>query len=124
MPCCWKGFSAQWLRHFFQRAVSDPVHPRHPHLSPLPSRKRGCAALLAQYLVQPSRDLCDHRLLAQPDVDADDLGVGCVPRCGDCGVAVAEFFDEPRGVFTTGEAETRALERHAINTWNPPTNRR
>ena len=27
-------------------------------------------------------------------------------------------------VFTTGEAETRALERHAINTWNPPTNRR
>ena len=89
-----------------------------------PSRKRGCAALLAQYLVQPSRDLCDHRLLAQPDVDADDLGVGCVPRCGDCGVAVAEFFDEPRGVFTTGEAETRALERHAINTWNPPTNRR
>ena len=90
----------------------------------LPSRERGCAALLTQYLVQPSRDLCDHRLLAQPDVDADDLGVGCVSRCGDCRVAVAEFFDEPRGVFAGGGVETRALERHAINTWNPPTNRR
>ena len=27
-------------------------------------------------------------------------------------------------VFTNGDAETRALERHAITTWNPPTNRR
>ena len=27
-------------------------------------------------------------------------------------------------VFTTGDAETRALERHAIDTWQPPTNRR
>ena len=27
-------------------------------------------------------------------------------------------------VFTTGDTQTRALERHAINTWQPPTNRR
>ena len=44
-----------------------------------------------------------------------------------CGVrTLQEFFDDTTftGVFATGEAETRALERHAINTWNPPTNRR
>ena len=57
---------------------------------------------LPQYLAQPPRDLRDLLFLADADVDPHDLGIGCVARGGDCRVAVAEFFDEPLGVFAGG----------------------
>ena len=51
-----------------------------------------------------SRDLL---FLADADVDPHDLGIGCVARGGDCGVAVAEFVDEPLGVFAGGGVDLR-----------------
>ena len=80
-----------------QRAERPTRENKARHRTPLPciprSHRFARSRPLPQYLVQPSRDLRNLLFLANADVDLHDLGVGCVSRCGDCGVAVAEFLD-------------------------------